>query len=121
MKRLKLQITKTTKIAIIVGMLMLVADWIYLRQVQRQPIIIEDGLQIFSQTELARYNGSDDSLPIYLVLDGYVYDVTEGRENFYGPGQAYHELVGKDSSSLLHLVGGDIIKRKYKIVGKYKL
>ena len=119
--KLKLKITKTTKIAIIVGILMLVADWFYLRQVQKQPTIVKDDMQSFSQVDLARYDGSDSSLPIYLALDGYVYDVSAGRDDFYAPGQPYHDLVGKDSSSLLHLVGGDIIKRKYKIVGIFKL
>lgn len=121
MKKLKLKITKTTKIAIVAGAIMLAADWFYLRQVQKQPTVVEDGMPSFNQSELARYNGDDESLPIYLVLDGYVYDVSAGRADFYAPGQAYHDLVGKDSSSLLHLVGGDIIKRKYKIVGIYKL
>lgn len=121
MKKLKLQITKTTKIAILAGVIMLAADWFYLRQVQKQPTIVENGLQSYNQAELAKYNGDDASLPIYLALDGYVYDVSAGRDDFYAPGQAYHDLVGRDSSSLLHLVGGDIIKRKYMIVGIYKL
>lgn len=71
----------------------------------------------FTKTELKKYNGTNPSLPIYLVLDGYVYDVTKGSE-FYKVGGAYHYLAGKDSSFELHMVGGDIIKRKYPVIGR---
>lgn len=76
-----------------------------------------DAGKVFSLKELSKYDGSDPSLPIYLVLDGNVYDVTPGKK-FYEAGGAYHSLAGRDSSALLHLVGGDIIKKKYKIAGK---
>lgn len=74
-------------------------------------------LPIFTADQLKKYNGNDPSLPIYLVLDGYVYDITKGKE-FYVPGAPYHYLAGRDSSVELHMVGGDIIKRKYPIVGR---
>jgi predicted heme/steroid binding protein len=74
-------------------------------------------LKTFTLAELARYNGSNSTLPIYLALDGYVYDVTKGRE-FYQVGGPYHDLAGRDASKELHLVGGGIIKRKYPVVGK---
>lgn len=67
--------------------------------------------------ELKEYDGTDVTLPIYLALDGLVYDVSAGQE-FYAPGGAYHYLAGKDSTVLLRLIGGDIIKRKYPVVGK---
>lgn len=73
-------------------------------------------LKKFTLAELARYNGGDSTLPIYLALDGYVYDVTKGRE-FYQVGGPYHDLAGRDASKELHLVGGGIIKRKYPVVG----
>jgi predicted heme/steroid binding protein len=73
--------------------------------------------KIFTTKELGKYDGSNPSLPIYLALDGNVYDVTSGKK-FYKTGGAYHSLAGRDSSAMLHLVGGDIIKKKYKIVGK---
>jgi len=73
----------------------------------------------FTPEELKKYNGTDPKLPIYLALDGNVYDVTKGKE-FYIIGGPYHYLAGKDSSFELHIVGGDIIKRKYSIIGKYE-
>lgn len=76
-------------------------------------------LPVYTATELSRYDGTDASQPVYLALDGYVYDVTAGRNAFYGPGQPYHHLAGRDSSDLLHLAGGSIIKRKYSVVGIY--
>lgn len=72
--------------------------------------------KVFTASELAKYNGVDPKLPIYLALDGYIYDISKGRE-FYQVGGPYHDLAGKDSSKELHLVGGGIIKRKYPIVG----
>lgn len=74
------------------------------------------GLPKFTLEQLKPFDGSDPNKPIYLVLDGLVYDVTSGKE-FYQTGAPYHYLVGKDSSALLHLVGGSTIKRKYKVVG----
>ena len=73
-------------------------------------------LRTYTEAELAQYTGVDPIKPILLALDGSVYDVTAGKE-FYQPGGSYHDLAGKDSSAELHLVGGDIIKRKYPIVG----
>lgn len=74
-------------------------------------------LRKFTTEELKKYDGTDPKLPIYLVLDGNVYDVTRGSE-FYKVGGPYHYLAGKDSSFELHIVGGDIIKRKYPVIGR---
>ena len=71
----------------------------------------------FTLKELALYNGVDPKRPIYLALDGYVYDVTKGKE-YYEVGGPYHDLAGRDASKELHLVGGGIIKRKYPIIGR---
>ena len=35
--------------------------------------------------ELALYNGSDASLPLFLAIQGTVYNITKGS-HFYGPG-----------------------------------
>lgn len=72
--------------------------------------------QVFTVTELALYDGTDPAKPIYLGMNGLVYDVTTGRE-YYQPGGTYHWLAGKDSSADLNLIGGEIIKRKYPVVG----
>lgn len=73
-------------------------------------------LHRFTREELAQYDGSSTTLPIYIGLDGYVYDVTLGKK-FYVPGAVYHYLAGNDSSKSLHIMGGETIKQKYPIIG----
>lgn len=73
----------------------------------------------FTRQQLQAFDGTDPNKPIYLALDGLVYDVTPGKE-FYQTGGAYHDLAGKDSSGPLNLVGGSIIKRKYQVIGTFK-
>lgn len=54
-------------------------------------------LQEFTPAELARYDGSDPELPIYLAINGTVFDVTANRRT-YGPGGSYHVFTGADAS-----------------------
>jgi len=70
-----------------------------------------------TEQELSKYNGNDPNLPIYIGLNGLVYDVTEGR-SYYDSNGTYHYLAGKDSSNELNLIGGDIIVSKYKPIAK---
>jgi predicted heme/steroid binding protein len=79
-----------------------------------------EGLARYSDKDLLAYTGDDFTKPVYLALNGYVYDVSSGRSDFYDPGKPYHYLTGRDASSELNMFGGSIIKRKYKIVGIYK-
>jgi predicted heme/steroid binding protein len=72
--------------------------------------------QKFTPEELSKYNGSDESKPIYVGLNGKVYDVSE-RRDLYGQGGTYNFFAGKDSSIYLNIMGGDIIERKYPVVG----
>lgn len=58
-------------------------------------------LPIFTRSQLAQYNGTDKP-ELYVGIRGYIYDVTS-NSNSYGPGKAYHKLVGKDVSRLLGL------------------
>ncbi|KAL1634626.1 hypothetical protein SLS58_010621 [Diplodia intermedia] len=53
-----------------------------------------DGLRAWM---LSAYDGSDPSKPIYLALNGTIYDVTPGR-HFYGPGGGYHFFAGRDAA-----------------------
>ncbi|KAJ9059367.1 Bifunctional protein GlmU [Entomophthora muscae] len=39
----------------------------------------------FTLEELKRYNGSDDTLPIYVAIKGDIFDVSGSRSS-YGPG-----------------------------------
>jgi predicted heme/steroid binding protein len=74
-------------------------------------------ISVISIEELSRHDGSDPNLPIYIGLDGYVFDVTGGKE-FYVPGATYHYLAGRDSSKSLHIMGAEIIKAKYPVIGR---
>ncbi|KAJ1834850.1 hypothetical protein IWW55_003938 [Coemansia sp. RSA 2706] len=53
--------------------------------------------RVFTQAELAAYDGSNPELPILLAVEGDVYDVTRGR-HFYGPGGPYNLFAGRDAS-----------------------
>jgi len=52
---------------------------------------------IMSEEELARHDGSNLELPIYVAVNGAVFDVTEGR-SFYGKGGSYSFFAGKDAA-----------------------
>ncbi|KAJ7341099.1 hypothetical protein JRQ81_004830 [Phrynocephalus forsythii] len=54
-------------------------------------------VRLFTEPELARYDGREENQPIYLAVKGVVFDVTSGKE-FYGKGAPYNALVGKDST-----------------------
>ncbi|KAL2110529.1 hypothetical protein VUR80DRAFT_1090 [Thermomyces stellatus] len=47
--------------------------------------------------ELANYDGTDPTKPIYLAINGTIYDVTPGAR-IYGPGGSYHWFAGCDAS-----------------------
>ena len=74
-------------------------------------------LSEFTTSQLAEFDGTNPQKPIYIGMDGLVYDVTEGKK-YYQTNGAYHSLAGKDSSEELHKAGGEIIKRKYPVIGK---
>ncbi|KAF9008831.1 cytochrome b5-like heme/steroid binding domain-containing protein [Cyathus striatus] len=52
--------------------------------------------RLFSERLLAEYDGSVEGRPIYLAIDGDVYDVSKGRS--YQPGGSYHILAGVDAA-----------------------
>ncbi|KJZ80259.1 hypothetical protein HIM_00109 [Hirsutella minnesotensis 3608] len=47
--------------------------------------------------ELLAYDGSDPDKPLYLAINGTVYDVSNGR-HMYGPGASYHAFAGHDAA-----------------------
>lgn len=47
--------------------------------------------------ELAKYDGQDKALPLYLAINGSVYDVSVSR-TIYGPGGPYSKFAGKDAA-----------------------
>ncbi|KAK4102488.1 cytochrome b5 [Parathielavia hyrcaniae] len=48
-------------------------------------------------TELSAYDGSDLSKPIYLAINGTIYDVSSNTRT-YGPGGSYHYFAGCDAA-----------------------
>ncbi|EJD01291.1 cytochrome b5 [Fomitiporia mediterranea MF3/22] len=53
--------------------------------------------RLFSEEGLSKFDGTDKTKPIYLAIDGIVYDVTEGRRT-YGPGGSYNFMAGHDAA-----------------------
>ncbi|KIY71763.1 cytochrome b5 [Cylindrobasidium torrendii FP15055 ss-10] len=51
---------------------------------------------LFTETQLAEFDGSRPGRPIYLAIDGEVYDVTNGRA--YQPGGSYNHFAGTDAA-----------------------
>ncbi|KAK8234964.1 hypothetical protein IWZ00DRAFT_447197 [Phyllosticta capitalensis] len=54
------------------------------------------GPVLLTDEQLKGYDGSDASKPIYLALNGTIYDVSAGR-HFYGPGGGYSFFAGRDA------------------------
>ncbi|KAI9029556.1 cytochrome b5-like heme/steroid binding domain-containing protein [Phycomyces nitens] len=52
---------------------------------------------VFSEEQLYRYDGSNPNLPIYVAIDGDVYDVSTGA-GWYSVGGSYHHFAGKDAA-----------------------
>lgn len=50
-----------------------------------------------TDAQLRKYDGSDPDTPIYLALNGTIYDVTAGRR-FYGAGGTYSHFSGCDAT-----------------------
>lgn len=57
----------------------------------------QQGEVVLTDAELALYDGSDPSKPIYLALNGTIYDVSISPKT-YGPGGSYHFFAGKDAA-----------------------
>ena len=105
-------------IVLFVFVLLLSDVWV-VRSIGKESTVEHNAaLQNYTVSQLATFDGSDATKPVYLALDGYVYDVTTGRDTYYAPSKPYHMLAGTDASTLLHIVGAEIITRKYKVVGR---
>ncbi|KAI9721804.1 MAG: hypothetical protein M1812_002139 [Candelaria pacifica] len=59
--------------------------------------ITQKGSIHLTDAELTRYNGTDSSLPIYLAINGTIFDVS-ASPTFYGPGGSYHFFAGRDAT-----------------------
>ncbi len=80
--------------------------------------IVTPALPTYTHSTLLKYNGTNPNLPIYIAYEGKVYDVTAGKA-YYESGGVYNFLAGTDGTSLLRTIGGDIIQRKYPVVGTF--
>jgi hypothetical protein len=64
----------------------------YLNQIAEHPLNPLGRKMIdFSPAKLARFDGTDENRPVYLALDGEVYDVTANRR-VYGKGGSYNMM-----------------------------
>jgi predicted heme/steroid binding protein len=50
-----------------------------------------------TDAELTAYDGSDPTKPIYLAINGTIYDVSSSPTT-YGPGGSYHFFAGRDAA-----------------------
>lgn len=48
-------------------------------------------------SQLSLYNGTDTTLPLYVVVNGTVFDVSANRM-IYGPGGSYNFFAGRDAT-----------------------
>ncbi|KAF2622491.1 hypothetical protein BU25DRAFT_377646 [Macroventuria anomochaeta] len=55
------------------------------------------GQVTLTDAELLSYDGSDPQKPIYLALNGTIYDVSASPQT-YGPGGSYHFFAGRDAA-----------------------
>ncbi|KIP09845.1 hypothetical protein PHLGIDRAFT_102163 [Phlebiopsis gigantea 11061_1 CR5-6] len=53
--------------------------------------------RLFSERMLATFSGEVESMPIYIAIDGDVFDVSSNRAT-YGPGGSYHFMAGRDAA-----------------------
>uniref|UniRef100_A0A7E4VNP5 Cytochrome b5 heme-binding domain-containing protein n=1 Tax=Panagrellus redivivus TaxID=6233 RepID=A0A7E4VNP5_PANRE len=56
-----------------------------------------EDLPIFTKEQLALFDGSRPSKPVYLAILGRIYDVQKGKKH-YAPGGGYHFFAGKDAT-----------------------
>ena len=117
-KKMRMTIKNTKLLRLIIPAIAILLGFFALFQ-NTLTVFGRSNLPNINTSELSKFNGDDPKLPVYLAMNGYVYDVTTGRELFYKPGMPYHYLAGQDSSNELNMFGGNIIKTKYKVVAKY--
>lgn len=64
----------------------------------RQLANAEQNSQVsLTDAELLHFDGSDAAKPIYLALNGTIYDVSSSPQT-YGPGGSYHFFAGRDAA-----------------------
>ncbi len=61
------------------------------------PLTTQNPPRYMTLQELAAYDGTNPDQPIYLSINGTIFDVSAGRR-IYGPGGSYHWFAGVDAS-----------------------
>lgn len=52
-----------------------------------------------TEAQLALHDGSRPTeYPLYMAIDGDVYDISDGGMRNYGPGGPYHVFAGRDAA-----------------------
>lgn len=59
--------------------------------------LVQNGPFYMTERELLAYDGRDPSKPLYLAINGTIYDVSNGRR-MYGPGGSYSFFAGRDAA-----------------------
>ncbi|BCR86791.1 putative heme/steroid binding domain protein [Aspergillus chevalieri] len=73
--------------------------WGYRPWFTRWPVLVRyiKGPLHLTPSDLALYNGSDPSLPVYLSVNSTIFDVSANRM-MYGPGGHYNFFTGRDAT-----------------------
>ncbi|KAJ5779981.1 Cytochrome b5 [Penicillium paradoxum] len=73
--------------------------WGYRPWYTRWPVVKQwvQGPVALTPSQLSLYNGTDTSLPVYLAVNGTIYDVSANRM-IYGPGGSYNFFAGRDAT-----------------------
>lgn len=71
--------------------------WILWQMADLPHLAQQNGPVYLTPEELAQFDGTDPSKPIYLAINGSIYDVTPGAR-MYGPGGSYRFFAGADAS-----------------------
>lgn len=66
------------------------SHWTNIKSLWRGPLLL-------TEEQLLAYDGSDPDKPVYVALNGTIYDVSAGSVT-YGPGGSYHFFAGKDAA-----------------------
>lgn len=83
---------------------------------EKESTVSAQALTAISSEQLKEFDGIKNP-KIYIGFNCLIYDVTAGKDQFYGEGKPYHYLVARDATMQLKIFGGDIIKKKYPVVG----
>ncbi|KAL3448677.1 cytochrome b5-like heme/steroid binding domain-containing protein [Aspergillus insuetus] len=66
------------------------ADWSQLVRYVQGPVLL-------NPAELSLHDGTNPSLPIYVAVNGTIFDVS-ANPGMYGPGGSYHFFAGRDAT-----------------------